>query len=166
MPDPLLSTSELLKRQKRQIRNHNQNDYVYRDLDNSYQRQLVPRTARTQDNSYPVQLVPKSTRTQAKSYRGHLVPRTTRTQNNSYLGQFLHRACRIQDNWYTATFGNSHRPNHNHIHTYSCTSLLWLSTLIRIVLHYQKHSPGQFVPRAVPTQGMSYSRQLIHRCVR
>ena len=31
-----------------------------RDLNNSYPRQLVPRTTRTQDNSYPGQLVPKS----------------------------------------------------------------------------------------------------------
>ena len=44
------------------------------DLDNSYPRQLVPRTTRTQDNSYPRQLV----------------PRTTRNPDNSYPGQFLH----------------------------------------------------------------------------
>ena len=47
---------------------------IARDLDNSYPRQLVPRTTRTQDNSYPGQLVPKTTRTQDNSCPGQLVP--------------------------------------------------------------------------------------------
>ena len=38
-----------------------------RDLDNSYPRQLVPRTTRTEDNSYPSQLVPRTTRTKDNS---------------------------------------------------------------------------------------------------
>ena len=44
----------------------------YRDLINSYPRQLVPRTTRTQDNSLPRQLVPRTTRTQDNSYPGQL----------------------------------------------------------------------------------------------
>ena len=57
---------------------------ILRDLDNSYPRQLVPRTTRTQDNSYPGQLVPKTTRTQDNSYTRQLVPKTTRTSCLGY----------------------------------------------------------------------------------
>ena len=57
---------------------------IYRDLDNSYPRQLVPKKTRTQGNSYPRQLVPRTTRTQDNSYPGQLVPTTTRTQDNTY----------------------------------------------------------------------------------
>ena len=58
-------------------------------MDNSYPRQLVPRTTRTQDNSYPGQLVPKTTRTQDDSYPRQVVPKTTRTQDSSYPGQLV-----------------------------------------------------------------------------
>ena len=67
-----------------------------RIMDNSYPRQLVPKTTRTQGISYPRQLVPKTTRTQDNSYPIRLVPKTTRTQDNSYS----HRATRTQDNSY------------------------------------------------------------------
>ena len=70
------------------------------DLDNSYSRQLVPRTTRTQDNSYPRQHVPKTTRTQENSYPGQLVPKTTRTQDNTYPRQLVPRITRTQDNSY------------------------------------------------------------------
>ena len=63
-------------------------------MDNSYPRQLVPRTTRTQDNSYSGQLVPKTTRTQDNSYPRRLVPRTTRTQDNSYPRQLVPRTTR------------------------------------------------------------------------
>ena len=55
-----------------------------RIMDNSYPRQLVPRTTRTQDNSYPGLLAPKTARTQDNSYPRQLVPRTTRTQQFGY----------------------------------------------------------------------------------
>ena len=47
-------------------------------------------TTRTQDNSYPRQLVPRTTRTQDNSCPGQLIPRTTRTQICSVTrtGQF------------------------------------------------------------------------------
>ena len=51
-------------------------DCSFRIMDNSYPRQLIPRTIRTQDNSYPGQLVPKTTRTQDNSYPRQLVPKT------------------------------------------------------------------------------------------
>ena len=106
------------------------------DLDNSYPRQLVPRTIRTQGNSYPGQLVPKTTRTQDNSYPRQLVPRTTRTQYNSYPGQLVPRTTRTQYNSYpgqlvprtTRTLDNSY--------------------------------PGQLVPRTTRTQDNSYPGQL------
>ena len=73
---------------------------VDRDLDNSYPKQLVPRTTRTQDNSYPGQLVPKTTRTQDNSYPGQLVPKTTRAQDNSYPGQLVPKTTRTHVVWY------------------------------------------------------------------
>ena len=60
-----------------------------RDLDNSYPRQLVPKTTRTQDNSYPRQLVPKKTRTQDNSYPWQFVLKPTRTQDNLYPRQLV-----------------------------------------------------------------------------
>ena len=69
-------------------------------MDNSYPRQLIPRTTRTQDNPYPGQLVPKTTRTQDNSYPWQLVPKTTRTQDNSYPRQFLPKTTCTQDNSY------------------------------------------------------------------
>ena len=60
-------------------------------MDNSYPRQLVPKTIRTQDNSYPRRLIPKTTRTQDNSYPRRLVPRTTRTQDDSYPSKFVPR---------------------------------------------------------------------------
>ena len=84
-----------------QKRNNRNTSYVFwRDLDNSYPRQLVPRTIRTQDDSYPGQLVPKSTRAQVNSYPRQLVPGTTRTQDNSYLGHRVPRPTRTHDNSY------------------------------------------------------------------
>ena len=71
-------------------------------LDNSYPRQLVPRTTRTQDNSYPRQLVPRTTRTQDNSYPRQLVPRTTRTQDNSYPRRLVPRTTRTHVVWYGA----------------------------------------------------------------
>ena len=69
-------------------------------MDNSYPRQLVPKTTRTQDNSYPRQLVLRTTRTQDNSYPRRLVPKTTRTQYDSYPGRLVPKTTRTQDNSY------------------------------------------------------------------
>ena len=58
-------------------------------MDNSYPRQLVPKSTRAQDNSYPRQLIPRITRAQDNSYPRRRVPKTThtkttRTKDNSY----------------------------------------------------------------------------------
>ena len=89
----------------------NDRTYPMQDLDNSYPRQIVPRTIvpkrpRTQVNSYPEQLAQKGTRTQdnsypVNSYTGHLVPRTTRTQairtqDNSYSRQLVPKTIATQ----------------------------------------------------------------------
>ena len=89
--------------------------WTTRTQDNSYPRELVPRTTRTPDDSYPGQLVSRTPRTQDNyyptqddSYPGQLVPRTTRTQGDSlpaqvvprttlamlYLGQLVSRTSR------------------------------------------------------------------------
>ena len=57
-------------------------------------------TTHTQDNSYPRQLVPRTTRTQDKSYPGQLVPKTTRTHDNSYTRQLVPRSTRTHVVWY------------------------------------------------------------------
>ena len=110
------------------------------DLDNSYPRQLVPRTirtkaTRTQDNSYPIQLVARATRSQDNSYPGQLVPKTTRTQDNSYPGQLVPKTTRTQDNSYPGQ-------------------------LVPKTTRTQDNSyPGQLVPKTTRTQDNSYPRQ-------
>ena len=73
-----------------------------RIMDNSYTRQLVTKTNRTQDNSYSRQLLPKTTGTQDNSYPGHLVPKTTRTQTqgNSCSKRLEPKTTRTQDRSY------------------------------------------------------------------
>ena len=88
----------------------NDRTYPMQDLDNSYPRQIVPRTIvpkrpRTQVNSYPEQLAQKGTRTQDNSYPSQLVHRPPCAQDNSYSGnsyprQLVLMTTRTQDNCY------------------------------------------------------------------
>ena len=100
---------------------------------------LVTKTTRTQDNSHPRQ-----------SFPSQRVARTTRTQDNSYSGQLVPRNLLP---WTTRTHVDSY-PGHFVPRTTQDDS--WP----------ENSYPRKLVTKTVPTQGMSYLRQLIHRYVR
>ena len=84
------------------------------------------------DNSYPSQLAPRTTRIQDNSYPGQLVPR-----------QLVPRTTSTQVNSY---------PGH-----------LVPRPLVPMTIRIQDNSYSrQPIPKTVPTQGMSYLRQLIN----
>ena len=106
--------------------------YIW-DLDNSYSRQLVPKTTRTQNNSYPRQLVSRTSRTQDNTCPKQLVPNTARTVTHNEVvsdrGHVVSKTTRIQR---CSLLASANAKPHTLTHAYL---FLLLSTLMMMVLH-------------------------------